>query len=255
MKLALVATIGLLVLALFPGAGATPVRGVVTTCSSNVSCDFVFNTTAGEGWANGTSSGYLTAGSLTLKLPGEAVTSTGLTYWTNFPKVTTQWPNTTYWTNGTFVGTDVNTGKVVYGNTGTNYTATCHPVYRWCHDTYTTDNGTIVVKFTRAEATATNISCTPTTIGVASKTTCKATVRNLWNGTNYPTGKLHFLSSGGGTFSNTGTCTLSSKGTCTFTWHPADDTCGSSTLSVTYGGTTFYYKSNGSILITVTGGC
>ncbi|MCI4341434.1 MAG: hypothetical protein L3K11_03565 [Thermoplasmata archaeon] len=248
-------TLVVLLLALIPTAFAGPVRGVVTTCSSNWSCNFEFNTSAGVGWANGTSGGYLTAGSMTLKLPGEAKTSTGLTYWTNVPKVSTQWPNTTYWTTGNFIGTDVNTGKVVYGTTSSNYTATCHPVFRWCHDTYRTDNGTVVVKFTQAEATASSISCSPTSVSVSNKTSCNATVTNTWNSTNYPTGKVHFVSPGGGSFSNKGGCTLSSKGTCAFSWHPADDTCGSSTLSMTYWGATYYYRSSASTLIGVTGGC
>jgi hypothetical protein len=255
MKLGLLGTVGLLLLAVIPAAGATPASGVVSTCTSNWSCNFVFNTSAGRGWANGTSTGYQTAGSITLRLPGEAKTSTNVTYWTLVPKVTYNWPSSTYWTSGYFVGTDVNTGKIVYGTTNSNYTALCHPVFRWCTYTYTTDNGTIVVKFTKAESTATNVTCSPTSIKVSGKTSCTATVKNLWNRTNYPTGKLHFLTSGGGSFSNKGTCTLSSTGTCSFTWHPADDTCGSSTLSATYGGTTYYYKSNGSIVIGVTGGC
>jgi hypothetical protein len=258
LTLVMVGTVGLLLLAILPYAGATATAsGAITTCSSNWSCDFVFSSWAGTGWANGTSGGYLYSGSLSLRLPGEATTSTNLTYWTHIQTVSSNYStgNTTYWTIGTFVGTDWNTGKVVYGTTDSNYTATCHHVYRWCHYTYTTDNGMIIVQFTRAEPTSTTISCSPTTIAVAGKTSCTVTVLNLWNSSNYPTGKIHLSSTGGGSFSTKASCTLSSTGTCTFTWHPADDTCGSSTLSATYGGTTFYYKSGGSTLIGVTGGC
>ncbi|MCI4341728.1 MAG: hypothetical protein L3K11_05090 [Thermoplasmata archaeon] len=255
-RIGLVATVGLVLLAILPAAGATaPMHGVVTRCSSNWSCDFVFNTSAGKGWANGTSSGYRYAGSMSVKLPGEAKTSTNLSYWTYIQKLTGTY---TYWTIGNFVGTDVNTGRVILGSTNSNYTITCigHSGRGGgCHYNYTTDNGTIVVKFTLAELTSTTLLCTPTSIGVSSKTTCTATVTNLWNSTNYPTGKIHFTSSGGGTFSNKGTCTLSSQGTCSFTWNSADDTCGSSTLSATYWGATYYYKSSGSTVVGVTGGC
>lgn len=255
--LAAVATVGVLLLALLPGAGATHASGVVATCSSNWSCDFVFNSPAGTGWANGSSGGYLYPGTLTLRLPGEPLTSTNLTYWTHVQSVTSNYTtgNTTYWTVGTFLGTDWNVGKVVYGTTDSNFTATCHHVFRWCHYTYTTINGTIVVKTTLAEPTATRLSCSPTTINITGKSTCLLTIENLWNATHYPTGKVHFLSSGGGTFSDKGACTLSPTGTCAFTWHPADDTCGSSTISASYGGTTYFYKSSESLVIGVLGGC
>ncbi|MFI5418685.1 MAG: hypothetical protein ACHQ2Y_07320 [Candidatus Lutacidiplasmatales archaeon] len=230
-------------------------NGVVTACSSNWSCKFVFNTTAGTGWANGVGTGsYGKTGVLSLQLPGEASASYNLTYSTYIGSLIGTY---TYWTVGNFLGTDVNTGKVVYGTTNTNYTITCHGHSGrggGCTYTYTTDNGTIVVKFTSAEQTSTTLSCSPTSIGITGKSTCTATVSNLWNSSNYPTGKVHFYSSGGGKFSNKGTCTLAS-GTCTFTWHPADTTCGSSTLSATYGGTTYYYKSSGSAVIAVSGGC
>jgi hypothetical protein len=255
LKIGLIGSVGLLLLALLPVAGATPLNGVVTACSSNWSCDFVFHTTAGKGWANGTSHGYLTAGTITVKLPGEAKTSTGLTYWTYIQKLTGTY---TYWTIGNFYGTDVNTGNVIFGTTNSNYTITCHGHSGkggGCTYNYTTDNGTIAVKFTKAEQTSSSISCSPTSIDVASKTTCKATVTNLWNSTNHPAGKLHFYSSGGGGFSNQGTCTLSSTGTCTFTWQPSDNTCSFSTITAIFGGTTYYYKSSGSPVVTVTGGC
>ncbi|MCI4319817.1 MAG: hypothetical protein L3J87_03385 [Thermoplasmata archaeon] len=252
----LVGTVGLLLLAILPAPGAaTPLNGVITTCSSNWSCHFVFNGSTGKGWANGSSSGYLYPGTMSLRLPGEAKTSANLTYWTYIQRLNGTY---TYWTIGNFFGTDVNTGKVVYGTTDSNYTITCHGHSGHgggCTYTYTVDNGTIVVRFTKAEQTSTTISCTPTSIDVAGKTTCKATVKDLWNGTHYPTGKLHLTSSGGGSFSNKGTCTLGSTGNCTFTWHPSDNSCGSSTLAATYGGTTYFYKSSGSTLEGITGGC
>ncbi|MCI4330467.1 MAG: hypothetical protein L3K19_01280 [Thermoplasmata archaeon] len=256
-SLGLLGTIGVLLLAILPAAGAAaPLSGVVTTCSSTWSCQFTFNTSAGTGWAHGVgNAGYGRAGVISLQLPGESKASYNLSYNTWIGSLIGTY---TYWTEGQFFGTDVNTGYVVFGNTNTNYTITCHGHSGHgggCTYTYTTDNGTIVVRFTHAEQTMTSLSCSPTSINVAGKTTCTATVTNLWNSTNYPAGKIHFASSGGGKFSNMGTCTLSSNGTCTFTWHPSDNTCSFSTLSATYGGTAKFYHSSGSTLEGVTGGC
>jgi hypothetical protein len=192
---------------------------------------------------------------LSLQLPGEAQASYNLTYSTHIGSLIGTY---TYWTVGNFLGTDVNTGKVIYGTTDTNYTITCHGHSGrggGCTYTYTTDNGTITVRFTQAEQTSTTLSCSPTSIDIASSTTCTAKVTNLWNSSNTPTGKLHFSSSAGGKFSNMATCTLSSTGSCTFTWHPSDNTCGSSTIAATYVGTLHYYKSGGSTVVGVTGGC
>lgn len=255
-KLGLVATVGFLLLASIPVAGATtPANGVVTTCTAYWSCNFGFNTSAGQGWANST--GYRAGGSIDLKLPGEAKTSTGLSYLTNAPKVTTKGANSTYWTIGNFIGTDVNTGKIVYGTTDSNYTATCHIVFRWCHNTYTTNNGTIVVLFTRAEATSTVLSCSPSTLHPQQKANCTATVSDLWNASNYPTGKLHLSSpSGYGSFSNKGVCTLVS-GKCQFYYRTSDNACGAGTLGASYPGNLAFYKSSGSFQLDVyvNGGC
>jgi len=238
-----------------PTAGAAaPLAGTITSCSSNWSCDFVFNTTTGPGWANGTSTGYLNPGTLTLKLPGEANTSTGLTYSTYIQSLTGTY---TYWTVGNFIGADVNTGTVVYGTTNSNYTITCHGHSGrggGCTYTYTTDNGTIVVTRTLAEMTSLTLSCSPTTIN-SGKTSCTATVLNLWSSSNTPTGKLHISSTMVGKFSNNGTCTLSSAGTCAFTWTPSANGCGSSTLSAAYGGTRYFYKSSDALTIVVNVNC
>jgi hypothetical protein len=238
----------LIALALVPIAGATtPVHGLVTTCSSNVSCKFTFNTTAGTGWAN------TTATTMSFQLPGEAKASYNLTYAAYIARLTGTY---TYWTVGNFYGTDANTGKVVYGMTNTNYTITCHGHSGrggGCTYTYTTDNGTIVFKFTQAEQTSTSVSCSPTSINVAAKTTCTVTVTNLWNASNFPTGKVHLNSGGLGSFANKGTCTLAS-GTCSLTWHPSDNTGGSVRITATFPGTLAFYKSSGYTSVTVTGG-
>jgi hypothetical protein len=244
MGMAWMGLVGLLILAILPITGATaPVNGVVTTCSSTSSCTFIFNTSAGAGWAK--------TGSklISFQLPGEAKTSYNLSYSTYTARLTGYY---TFWTVGNFVGTDVNSGKVVYGTTNTNYTITAH-CSRGCYYTYTTDNGTIVFHFTRAELTSTSVSCSPSSINVASKTTCTAKVTNLWNASNVPSGKIRLSSGGLGAFANHGSCTLAA-GQCSLTWHPFDNTGGTVTISATFPGSSAFYKSNGSTTVGVTGG-
>ena len=240
--------VALLILAVLPTAGAAaPVQGLVTTCSSTTTCQFVFNTSVGTGWASTTSS------TLSFQLPGEALASYNLSYSTYVGSLTGTY---TYWTVGNFLGTDVNTGKVVYGTTDTNYTITCvgHSGRGGgCTYTYTTDNGTIVIHLTQAEQTSTSVSCSPTSINVASKTTCTIKVVDLWNSSNVPTGKVRFSSGGLGTISNKGVCTLAA-GQCTLTFHPFDTTSGAATLTASYVGSLTFYKSVGTTSVTVTGG-
>jgi len=251
MRLARLSWIGpfaLIVLALVPlSAASAPVQGLVTTCSSTSSCQYVFNTSAGTGWATTTSS------TISFQLPGEALASYNLSYSTYIARLTGTY---TYWTVGNFLGTDVNTGKVVYGTTNTNYTITCHGHSGrggGCTYTYTTDNGTIVFHLTNAEATSTTVSCSPSSINVAAKTTCTAKVVDVWNSSNVPTGKVHLTSGGLGTFANHGFCNLTA-GQCALTWHPFDTTGGSATITASHSGTAAFYKSSGSTLVGVTGG-
>ena len=245
-RLAWIGPVGLILLAVLPSAGATaPVHGLVTNCTSNTSCSFAFNTSAGTGWATTTST------LLSFQLPGEAKASYNLSYSTYIQSLIGTY---TYWTVGNFVGTDVNTGYVVYGTTDTNYTITCvghSGKGGGCTYTYTTDNGTIAFSFTSAEQTATSFTCTQLTVHVPGKTTCTVKVTNLWNSSNVPTGKVTLTSGRLGGFSNRGTCTLSA-GQCTFTWHPFDNTIGAVTLLATYPGSTSFYPSSGSVSINVT---
>jgi hypothetical protein len=242
-------------LALLPAAGATtPVTGTITSCSSNWACDFVFNTSVGHGWANGSSTGYLTPGTLSLKLPGESSTSTNLTYSTFIERLTGTY---TYWTVGSFLGTDVNTGTVVFGTTDSNYTITCHGHSGrggGCTYTYTTDNGSVAVTLTSAEMTATTLACSPLTL-TSGKVTCTATVTNLWNSSNVPTGKLHISFPYGGKPTSKGVCTLSSSGSCKFSWTAGPNLCGAYTIVVTYSGSHAYYTSTASKAINLTDGC
>jgi hypothetical protein len=255
LKLAWAGPIALIVLVLLPTAGATtPVHGTVVNCATSYDCRFQFNTSAGTGWANASgSASYGATGVLSFQLPGEAKASYNLTYSTYIGSLIGTY---TYWTVGHFLGTDVNTGHVVYGTTDTNFTITCvgHSGRGGgCNYVYTTDNGTIVVHFTQAQLTATTVSCSPSSINVASKTNCTVTVTNLWNSSNVPTGKVHLSSGGLGSFSNKGSCVLVS-GHCSLIWHPNDNTGGGVLISATYYGSTTYYKSAGSTLVTVTGG-
>ena len=250
-RLAWAGPMGILLILLVPvSAMGSPLHGVVTTCSSRTSCNFVFNTSAGTGWAT------TTATQFSFQLPGEAAASYNLSYSTYIGSLTGTY---TYWTVGSFLGTDVNTGKVVYGSTDTNYTITCHGHSGrggGCTYTYTTDNGTVVVHLTQAEQTATAIVCSPTAIHPATKTSCTVSVSNLWNATHFPTGTVHLSSGRLGAFSDKGTCTLA-NGTCSFTWKAYDSTCGLATLLASYGGTPAFYKSaaSTSIDVYVSGGC
>jgi len=138
-----------------------PITGTVTNCTSIETCVYAFNTSAGTGWANSTLNST-SAERMALQLPGEAKASYNLSYSTYIARLNGTY---TYWTAGSFVGTDVNSGNVIYGTTNTNYTITCHGHSGrggGCTYTYTTDNGTIVVRFTNAEITSTSISCSPT---------------------------------------------------------------------------------------------
>lgn len=248
LHLAWLGPLALLVITLMPVSAATlPVSGVVTTCASSSSCQFVFNTSKGTGWANATPP------MMSFQLPGEAKASYNLSYSTYIKLLTGTY---TYWTVGTFLGTDVNTGHVVYGTTNTNFTITCvghSGKGGGCTYVYTTDNGTIVFRFTNAQQTSTAVTCNPSTVNVSAKTTCKVTVSNLWNASNVPTGKVHLQSPGLGSFASRGVCTLTA-GSCSLTWQPFDNTVGSVSILATYGGSSAFYKSSGSTTVVVNGG-
>lgn len=231
-------------------AGPRIVSGTVVNCTTRVECSFSFNGSSGTGWANVTASG------MDLQLPGEAKASYNLPYSTYIARLTGTY---TYWTVGSFVGTDVNTGYVIYGTTNTNYTITCHGHSGrggGCTYTYTTDNGTIEVQFTHAEMTSTSLSCSPTSTHPGGKVSCTVNVTNTWNSSNVPTGAVKISTGRTGTLSDKGTCTLSA-GSCSFTYRPYDNTCGSAVLTATHPGTRAFYKSGASVTISVivSGGC
>jgi len=224
-----------------------PLHGLVTSCSSASSCGFVFNTTQGLGWANASPP------SLSLRLPGEAMTSPSFAYSTYTASLTGTY---TYWTVGNLVGTDVNTGKVVYGTTDTNYTITCHGHSGrggGCTYTYTTDNGTIVVYFTAADATATTVACTPSTIASGGSTVCTATVNDSGNSSARPSGNVSFSGAYGSTagFSNGGNCTLVS-GTCSVSYTAPDEQLGTVPITASFAGTPSFYTSSGRTSVYVT---
>lgn len=228
---------------------AAPLHGVVTNCASASSCDFQFNTTQGHGWANASPP------AMTLRLPGEASTSTGLSYATYTARLTGTY---TYWTVGNFVGTDANTGKVVYGITNTNFTITCHGHSGrggGCTYTYTTDNGSIVVDFTNADQTTTAVACAPSTIGSGNSTVCTAWVNDTVNSTLHPTGNVSFYGSYGGVagFSNGGSCVLIA-GACSVSYTAPDEQLGTMPVTATFAGTPSFYTSAGRTSIYVSAG-
>jgi hypothetical protein len=232
-----------------------PVWGTVTNCTSTVACAYVFNTSTGTGWAKSTATSF-TPKQMALQLPGEAKASSGLSYATFIQKLTGTY---TYWTVGNFLGTDVNTGNVVYGTTNTNYTITCHGHSGrggGCNYTYATDNGTIVVKFTHQELTSTTIACSPSTIHIGQKSTCTITVSNAWNSSKVPTGTVRVTDGQLGALSNKGVCTLT-NGSCSVTFRPFDNTCGNVLISASYVGSFAFYKSATwtTIGVSVAGGC
>ena len=247
------APLAVFVVLLFPMAGATlppPVHGTVITCgTTTVVCKYAFNGSLGSGWANATDT-YSLGEKIAIQLPGEAAASYNLSYATYVAKLTGTY---TYWTVGQFYGTDVNTGKVVYGTTNTNVTITAHCT-RGCTYTYTTDNGTIVVKFTRAEITSTTIACSPSTITVTQKTTCTVTVTDGWNSSHLPTGKVKISDGRLGSLSDKGVCLLT-NGTCSFTFHPFDNSCGTVPISASFVGNTAYYPSAGSTHVSISTAC
>jgi hypothetical protein len=247
-RLAWAGAIGLILLAVLPAAGATPaVHGTVTTCASTTTCHFTFNTSAGSGWANTTST------QISFQLPGEPLVSHNLSYSTYIARLTGTY---TYWTVGNFLGTDVNSGKVVYGTTNTNFTITCvgHSGRGGgCTYVYTTDNGTIVFHLTKAEQTSVTVACSPSSVSAGSSSKCTAQVKDLWNSSNVPNGTIRLLSPGTGTFSNKGVCTLAA-GTCSLSWRAGDNTVGTVTISAIYAGSPVFYKSSGTTTVSVSGG-
>ncbi|HEV2318041.1 MAG TPA: hypothetical protein VGV89_10800 [Thermoplasmata archaeon] len=232
-----------------------PVHGLVTNCTSTVDCTYAFNTSAGAGWAKST--GFtLNSERMAVQLPGELLASSNLSYSTYIAKLTGTY---TYWTVGTFVGTDVNSGYVVLGTTNTNYTITCvgHSGRGGgCTYIYTTDNGTIVVKFTHQELTSSSIVCSPTSFYVVQKTTCTVSVTNDWNASLLPTGTVRISDARLGSLSDKGACALV-NGTCSFTFRPFDNTCGSVVIWATYPGASAFYRSLAStaVDVMVQGGC
>jgi hypothetical protein len=181
-----------------------------------------------------------------LRLPGESLTSTNLSYSTYVASLKGTY---TYWTVGNFVGTDVNSGKVVYGTTNTNYTITCHGHSGrggGCTYTYTTDNGTIVVYFTVADQTGTSVTCVPSTIVSGASTDCTATVRDLGNTSAQPSGNVSFVGPYGSTagLSNGGNCTLISAA-CTVAYTAPDEQLGTVAITASFVGNSHYYASSG----------
>ena len=227
-------------LAAIPATGPAPLHGLVKSCKSASTCGFIFNSSGALGWANASPP------SLTLRLPGEALTSTNLAYSTYTASLIGTY---TYWTVGNFVGTDVSTGKVVYGVTNTNFTITCYGHSGrggGCTYVYTTDNGTIVVFFTQADQTTTTVACAPSSISPGSSSVCTARVNDSINRSATPSGNVSLYGSFGSTagFSNGGNCALIS-GACSVLYTAPDDQLGTVPVTAIFNGTSSFYTSSG----------
>lgn len=232
-----------------------PVTGTVTNCTSTIACKFAFTSSLGTGWANSTGL-TVTSEHMALQLPGEAKASYNLSYATYIARLTGTY---TYWTVGTFLGTDVNSGNVVRGTTDTNFTITCigHSGRGGgCTYVDTTDNGTIVVRFTNAELTSAAVACTPSTISPGQRSVCRVTVTNDWNVSNVPSGTVRAGDGRLGPLSHNGTCALV-NGSCSITFRPSDNTCGLVAIKASYQGTAAFYRSSASasVDVYVSGGC
>jgi CSLREA domain-containing protein len=100
-------------------------------------------------------------------------------------------------------------------------------------------------------ATATKVVCQPTVVRVGSGTTCTATVSDLVAGAaGPPTGQVHFVSTGKGSFSHGGSCALSS-GRCRLTYTPSAVGAGSARITAAYGGDRAHGKSSAHASLTV----
>jgi hypothetical protein len=232
----LAAPIGLMILLtalLFVPAASASVVGVGTSCSGFGNCVFTITNAKGTGSAD-------TYGStMAFQLPGEAKATTNVPY--------SYYPHPiyggTYIIYGSFVGTDANSLKVVYGTTVTNITVTVH-CQRGCYDTWVLNSGNITFHLTKADPTSTSFSCSPNSINPGSKTVCQVKVIDTSHAAVIPNGTVKFSTqySGQGKWSPSASCTLVSGG-CSVTWTAADNTAGSVTMYAHYKGNTWFWQS------------
>ncbi|MCI4319525.1 MAG: hypothetical protein L3K23_05260 [Thermoplasmata archaeon] len=241
-----VAVLVLAILPWVPGAtGAT--TGPASACSGLGACSYTLNTSAGTGWATTTTAFGSTVSFL---LPGEANATRGVPFTYKVSNVS----GTTDRVLGSFVATDANSGRILFGSTDTNITVTQHCSRTGCYDTYKLINGTIVFRTTKFVGTTTTLTCSPSSFSAGGSTRCTATVKDLHSATVHPTGTVSFSTSYGGygTFSHNGTCTLSA-GSCAVKFTAGDDTTGLFSIVASFGTHLTFYQSQGSQKVSVTG--
>jgi hypothetical protein len=245
-RILLVPALLVLVIVAIPMASAsTNVGGAASSCSQLASCYFVLNNSAGTGFASTS-----VFGSVTFRLPGELNTSHG-----SYTAKVVSTNGTTDRVQGTLLATDANSGKIVLGSTDTNITVTQHCSRTGCGYTYKMVKGTIQLHLTNLDATATTVSCSPSTFSAGGSTRCTATVTDLANHSLVPRGNVTFSTYSGagtvGTWSHS-TCTLVS-GKCSVRFTAGDETVGSFEIFGNYHGLHRYYASQGTAYISVTG--
>jgi hypothetical protein len=244
MRFVLIAVVVLLAVAILPTASAGPSHavGTATRCTSTVSCSYTINGSSGIGWA------YTGYNSISFRLPGEGNATYGGAYSVHSIAVN----GSVYDMQGSFLVTDVNTGKIVTGATNTNISVTVYCHYKGCTYTYKLINGTIAFRATHFDATSTTFSCSPSSIKAQHSTSCTVTVKDLANSSVNPSGNVSMQTriAGVGHFANKGACTLS-NGTCTLKFTTTDEFVGTATLYANYHGTPAYYKSQGTAFVYV----
>ncbi|MCI4337136.1 MAG: hypothetical protein L3K17_08125 [Thermoplasmata archaeon] len=249
-RLIALSAVAVLLVGFIPAASAAAptISGKATSCSGLESCYFVLNTSAGAGWAS--TSTYF-GDIVSFKLPGESNTTYGGQYTPSVVNVS----GTTNHILGTFVAIDANTGKVWFGTTDTNVTATEHCSRTGCSYTYALVNGSIAFQSTKFVGTTTTVSCSPSSFTAGKSTKCTASVKDLANASKKPSGTVTFstFSSGVGTFSHNGTCKLAS-GNCTVTFTPFDDASGTIGVEAVFTTHLTFYKSQASLDLYISGG-
>jgi hypothetical protein len=225
-------------------SASSATTGIAKQCTAGIAyCTYNITNANGSGWA------FTTPTSISFPLPGESNYSYGGQYSAKVVNVSGKLDHV----KGSFVATDVNTGKILFGLTDTNITVVKHCSHTGCGYTYTLVNGSIVFHPTHFDGTLTALTCSPSTFQDGNSTKCTAKVSDLANSSNVVNGNVSFFTyvSYIGTFSHGGVCTLL-KGSCSVQWTPADGESGPIHIYANYQGHYIYYKSQGNALVDVT---
>jgi hypothetical protein len=231
--------------------GDTTVAGTATSCTGVASCSFSLSdgtgntgaatTTAFVGGSVGQSPLPFSGGSVTFRLPGEALTSSAAGVYSGEAVLdgSSSTAGTLYQTTGTFYATDVNTGLVVTGTTSTVVGIKGHSG-RGGGNTYTLVSGAIsITSITSPHATTTAVSCSPASTPVNAQTTCTASVTDTdATAPVPPSGTVEFGSGGAGVFSS-GSCSLGGTGvtsSCQVTYTPSPGSEGLPAITADYPG-------------------